>query len=259
MSGLGYAAMFKIVFSPLFIGLVALVVGQAVLFRRWRHLTWLERGACLLLAVTTGTLLMASLPIVASLLMYSVESRYREPTPADLARANAVVVLDGGYVKGRDPSRDWLGGVTVGRVLCGVDGFRQSGAKWLVMSGGSGGGRSVELMRYLAIDRGVPPQQILLEPLSRNTFEHPLEVRKLAQVSEADTLAIVTDAFHVPRAMREFKRYFPKAIPVPCDVHALPSVGPRQFLPQIGALGRTTTTLHEYLGVVWYGVRHLGD
>jgi uncharacterized SAM-binding protein YcdF (DUF218 family) len=248
--------MFKIVFSPLFIGLVALAVGQAVLFRRWRQLTRLERGACLLLAVTTGTLLVVSLPIVASLLLYGLERRYEEPTAADLARANAVVVLDGGYAKGKVPGRDRLGGVTAGRVFCGVDGFKQSGAKWLVMSGG---GRSVELMRDLAIEQGVPPQQILLEPLSRNTFEHPLEVRKLAQVSEADTLAIVTDAFHIPRAMREFKRYFPRAFPVPCDVQASPTVGPRQFLPQVGALGRSTSMLHEYLGVVWYGVRHLWD
>jgi uncharacterized SAM-binding protein YcdF (DUF218 family) len=253
MSGLSYAAMFKIVFSPLFIGLIALAVGQAVLFRRWRQLTRLERGACLLLAVTTGTLLVASLPIIASLLLYSLESRYREPTAADLAQANAVVVLEGGSVKGKAPSRDRLGG-TAGRVLCGVDGFKQSGAQWLIMSGT---GHPPELMRDLAIQLGVPPQQILLDSLSRNTFEHPLQVRKLAQVSEADTLAIVTDAFHIPRAVGEFKRYFSRVIPVPCDVHASPTVGPRQFLPQVGALGRSTAMLYEYLGVVWYRVRHL--
>jgi uncharacterized SAM-binding protein YcdF (DUF218 family) len=254
MSRPDYTAMFKIVLSPLFIGLVALAVGQAVLFRRWRQLTRLERGACLLLAVSTGTLLVASLPIVANLFLFSLERQYEEPSAADLVRANAVVALDGGYVKGKDPSQDRLGEASSSRVFCGVDGFKQSGAKWLIMSGG---GRSVELMRDLAIQQGVPPEQVLLEPLSRNTFEHPLEVRKLAQVSEADTLAIATDAFHIPRAMREFKRYFPRAIPVPCDVHASPTVGPRQFLPQVGALGRSTAVLHEYLGVIWYSVRHL--
>jgi len=248
--------MFKIVLSPLFIGLIALAVGQAVIFRRWRQLTKLERGACLLLAVTTGVLLVASLPIVANLLLYSLERRYPEPTAADLARADVVVVLDGGYVKGKNPSRDWLGGATVGRVLCGVDGFKESGAKWLIMSGGK---RPVELMRDLAIQRGVPLQQILLEPASRNTFEHPIKVRQLAQISNADNIVVATDAFHIPRAMGEFKRHFPHAVAIPCDVHAAPSVGPRQFLPQAGALGRSTGTLQEYLGVVWYGLRHLGD
>lgn len=256
MSGLGSGVMIRIVLSPLFIGLIALAVGQAVIFRRWRQLTRLERGACLLLAFSTGMLLVASLPIVANPLLYSLERQYKEPTAADLARANAVVVLDGGYVKGKDPSRDRLGRATAGRVVCGVDGFKGSGVKWLVMSGG---GRSVDLMRDLAIKLGVPPQQILLEPLSRNTFEHPLEVRKLAQVNESDTLALVTDAFHIPRAMGEFKRYFPMVIPIPCDPRAPPSVRPRQFLPQAEALSRTTNVLQEYLGVVWYGIRHLGD
>lgn len=256
MSGLAYAAMFKIVFSPLFIGLVALAVSQAVLYRRWRQLTRLERGACLLLAVTTGTLLVASLPIVANLLLYSLEGQYKEPTPADLAAANAVVVLEGDYVKGKDPSRSRLGSATVGRVFCGVAGFKGSGAKWLIMTGS---GRGVELMRDLAIERGVPPQQILLEPASRNTFDHPIKVRLLAPVSNANTIVVATDAYHIPRAMGEFKRYFPVVIPIPCDPPAPPSVRPRQFLPQVEALNRTTNMLQEYLGVVWYNVRHLGD
>ena len=114
-------------------------------------------------------------------------------------------------------------------------------------------------MRDLAIEQGVPPERILFEPFSRNTFEHPLGLRELAQISEADTVVVVTDAFHITRAMGEFKRYFPRVIPIPCDVRGRPSAGPRQFLPHVGALGRSTAMLQEYLGVVWYGIRHLGD
>jgi uncharacterized SAM-binding protein YcdF (DUF218 family) len=248
--------MFRIFLSPLFIGLIALVVGQAILFRRWRHLALLERGACLLLAISTGVLLIASLPIVANLLLFSLERRYEEPTAADLARANAVVVLEGDYLKGKGPAGDRLGEASTSRVLCGVDAFKGSGAKWLIMSGG---GRPVELMRDLAIERGVPPAGVLIEPLSRNTFEHPIRVRKLAQISDGDTVVVVTNGYHIPRAMGEFKRYFPRVIALPCDVRGPPSVGPRQFLPQLVALDRSTSTLHEYLGIVWYGIRHLGD
>jgi uncharacterized SAM-binding protein YcdF (DUF218 family) len=200
-------------------------------------------------------LLIASLPIVASLLLYSLESQYEEPTAANLALANAVVVLEGDYVKGKDPSRDRTG-ATAPRVLCGVAGFKQSGAGWLIMSGREE--RPVELMRDLAIDLGVPPQQILIDPLSRQTFQHPLEIRKLAQIGNADTIVVVSDTFHLPRAMPGFRRHFPRVAPIPCDLHGAPEVGPRQFLPHATALTRTTTMLQEYLGIAWYSIRDPG-
>lgn len=254
--------MFKIIFSPLFIGLLVLVVGHAVLFRHWRRFGRLERLGCLLLAISTGMLLIASLPIVANALLYSLERQYGESTVADLAHVDAVVVLSGGYLRGKEPSQDRLAGDTYFRVLCGVDAFKSSPGRWLIMSGRSGGvrhTRMVELMREVAVGHGVPQEKILLEPFSRNTLEHPRELRKLAQIDQTAAIAVVTDAWHMRRAMGEFKRYFQGVKPIPCGIHALPTVGLRDFLPHVGGLGRTTTMLHEYIGSVWYGLRHLGD
>jgi uncharacterized SAM-binding protein YcdF (DUF218 family) len=207
-------------------------------------------------------LLIASLPIVASALLYSLERHYRESTVPDLAHADAVVVLSGGYVRGRDPSQDRLSEDTYFRVLCGVDAFKASPAAWLIMSGRADEGRHtrmVDLMREMAVELGVPQEKILLEPSSRNTFEHPRELRKLAQIDETATIAVVTNTWHLPRAIVEFNRFFQRVKPIPCGTHTLPTVGLGDLLPQVEALELTATMMHEYIGSVWYGVRHLGD
>jgi uncharacterized SAM-binding protein YcdF (DUF218 family) len=247
---------------PLFISLLLLAIGEALLFRHYRRFNRLERLGCLLLAASTGMLLIASLPIVANALLYSLERQYRESTVPDLANADAVVVLSGGYVPGKDPSQDVLGWATYFRVLCGVDAFKASSAGWLIMSGRADEvrhTRTVDLMRELAVEHGVPHEKILLEPRSRNTFEHPRELRKFAQIDETATIAVVTDAWHLPRAIGEFKRYFQRVKPIPCGIHTLPTVGPGDLLPQVEALQLTTTMMHEYIGSVWYGLRHLAD
>jgi uncharacterized SAM-binding protein YcdF (DUF218 family) len=117
----------------------------------------------------------------------------------------------------------------------------------------------VDLMRELAVEHGVPQEKILLEPFSRNTFEHPREVRKLAQIDETATIAVVTDAWHLPRAIAEFKRYFQRVKPISCGIHTLPTVGLGDLLPQVEALELTAMMMHEYIGSVWYSLRHLGD
>jgi uncharacterized SAM-binding protein YcdF (DUF218 family) len=258
----GQTDVFEIIIAPLFISLLMLAIGEAVLFRHYRRFSRLERGGCLLLSVSTGTLLIASLPIVASALLYSLERQYREPTVPDLANADAVVVLSGGYVRGRDPSQDRLAENTYFRVLCGVDAFKASPAAWLIMSGRADEvrhTRMVDLMRGLAVEHGVPQEKILLEPFSRNTFEHPRELRKFDQIDETDTIAVATDAWHLPRAIGEFKRYFQRVTPIPCGIHSRPTVGLGALLPQVEALELTATMMHEYIGSVWYRIRHLGD
>ncbi len=49
---------------------------------------------------------------------------------------------------------------------------------------------------------GVDSELIIREPNSRTTFEHPIELIKI--IEETDKIAVVTSAWHLNRAVREF-------------------------------------------------------
>ena len=251
--------MIKAVLSPLPLVLITLLIGQAVLLVSWRRHHWPGKSALLLLLMSTVVLLVTSLPIVAAIPVAFLERQYSSPEPAMLKSLDAVVILSGGFIK-RPHAKDYdLGGETYSRVVCGVRHFKQSGAGWLIMSGSSGKNgetRDGDLMRVLAIELGIRPDQVLIEPFSRNTFEHPKELIKMTQVQPTSIIGIVTSAWHLPRAIREFKHQFSKVAAIPCGFYGdLLNRGPLDYIPQAWALSVSTTMLYEHVGSAWYEVR----
>lgn len=251
--------MIKAVLSFLSLVLIALLIGQSILLASWRRQHWLGRSALVLLGTGTLLLFVASLPIVADHSVGLLERQFSSPEPALLESLDVMVILDGGSTKSRDAKDYDLGGVTYSRVVCGVRQFKRSGAQWLVMSGSSGTSREArdgDLMRALAIEMGLRPNQVLLEPYSRNTFEHPRELSKIPQVRQISSIGVVTSAWHLPRVMREFRRQFPKVVAIPCGWYGtLSHGGVLDYVPQAWALSVSTTMLHEYVGLAWYGAR----
>lgn len=76
-------------------------------------------------------------------------------------------------------------------------------------------------------------------------------------VSRSDRIGVTTSAWHLLRAMAEFRRYFPKAIAIPCDYSSHGSDnGWLNFIPNVDALEKNTTIMHEYIGRCWYLIRH---
>ena len=61
-------------------------------------------------------------------------------------------------------------------------------------------------MRTLALDLGVPAERIELEERSRNTFENALYTAVILRRRGWRRVAVVTDAFHMPRALYVFRR-----------------------------------------------------
>lgn len=73
----------------------------------------------------------------------------------------------------------------------------------LLMSGG-GTPPEAEAMATLAADAGVPRDRLLLEPRSRNTVENALFSLRL--LDPGLRLVVVSDAWHLPRALHVFRR-----------------------------------------------------
>lgn len=153
-----------------------------------------------------------------------------------------------------------LTGLTYSCTVAGVRAFKLLNARNIVMSGGTGyinDTRMVNTMRSLALEMGVPADKIKIDPLSRNTFEHPVRILDLPGINRTDRIGVSTSAWHLPRAMAEFKRYFPNAVAIPCNYGSPGSEnGWSSFIPSVGALETNTTILHEYIGRCWYQIRH---
>ncbi len=107
---------------------------------------------------------------------------------------------------------------------------------------------TVEAMRDLLALHGVPRDRVALEPWALNTRQNALHAVRLGRRLGLDRFIVVTDASHLPRALREFRRVGVVALAAP--VH---HVGPRHgglgdWIPAAWSLGTTHAALHEILG-----------
>ena len=84
--------------------------------------------------------------------------------------------------------------------------FEAGAAPLLVLSGGGVGPMpEAEIMRRMALARGVPEAAILIEPCSRDTVENARESARLLRGRGADAVMLVSDRAHLPRAALLFR------------------------------------------------------
>ncbi len=78
----------------------------------------------------------------------------------------------------------------------------------LVMAGGAVAHARPEAlaMRDLALALGLAPARVMVEDRSRNTIENALYTLPLAHAHGWRRLAVVTDLYHLPRALYVFRR-----------------------------------------------------
>ena len=193
------------------------------------------------------------MPVVSVQLAGYLERPYLNYSVDDV---EVVTVLSGGILRGPGPELDKLGASTMARVIRGVRAFKESDASLLVMQGYSStvGERMTILMKELAEDMGIEEELIIREPYSRTTFEHPIELIKI--IEETDKIAVVTSAWHLNRAVREFEQYFAEVIPIPAEFYSYNlSGGMHDWLPQVSALEVSTKVIHELIGMMWYRVK----
>ena len=104
---------------------------------------------------------------------------------------------------------------------------------------------------------GVPPEHIISESNSRDTYESAMEVKKILDRNGWKRYLLVTSAIHMPRSILAFQRVVPEPIPAPGDF----TLGERQFsplglFPSEDAAEQISSTLHEYIGLINYRWRN---
>ncbi len=97
----------------------------------------------------------------------------------------------------------------IARVDHAVDLYRRGQVRWIAMSGGVVHGEVSEasVMRDLAIARGVPASAILVEEHSHSTRENFEFSRAVVESQEAHDVLLVTEPFHMIRALTVSRVY----------------------------------------------------
>lgn len=218
---------------------------------RWR---WL---ALLVLGLAVAYVLVLSFPPVGDALMGSLEKRSRAAeASASPCCYEAIVVLGGGIGAAHPPE------MPEPHLNDGADRIWHAARLWkrgiaprIIVSGGSflaqnGGPPTTEAdaMRAFLIDLGVPADAITDEGQALNTIEN---IRNVRAIVGTGRVALVTSAYHMPRALQLAKRAGLDAGAFPTEYQAVPEARLPwdNWLPSIGGLSQSNLALREYVAL----------
>jgi uncharacterized SAM-binding protein YcdF (DUF218 family) len=221
----------SVLLHPVGIGLAFLFTGL-IFWRRTRR----SRLGVWFVLVASVWLLIASLPITGFLLMRPLEDVAGPCADRDnLKRLGVrdILVLGGG-------------GPANCRVVEGIRMWRHLPKSRLILSGGRTGN---DPMWKLSIELGVPEADLILRTGALDTAD---EARLFGETVGKAPFALVTSAYHVPRAMRLFQAMGLNPVAAPCEFRTteLPPWS-TCLLPTADALLSTQLAMHEYLGMIW--------
>jgi uncharacterized SAM-binding protein YcdF (DUF218 family) len=219
-------------------------------------LRWRSRA---LVAAGLAVLLVFSTPMVGGALTRSLERRYPR-MPVDRApNADAIFPLGGMLDNpgGPDEPADLNeAGARFERALqlyfAGRAPVLLLSAAWRRLPGPPSEG---EILRGMAIARGVPPGAILITKPVPNTAGEADALREIAASRHWRRVLLVTSAFHMWRAMRAFRRCPVELVPVPVGYEEQSQpFNIERLAPDARALSRSERALREYWGMLFYSV-----
>ncbi|PMR74860.1 YdcF family protein [Billgrantia endophytica] len=206
-------------------------------------------GALLMLLGLAG-LLALSTPLASHALRQGLEP-YPVPIPSQLETAQAIVILGGG----RDydaPEFGWgdaPADATWRRLAYGAHLHRQTDLPILVSGGRRHDEHLAEASLMAAALRDVFAVPVRwLEEESRNTMENARFSAGMLLAADITHVALVSQAWHLPRAVAEFEAAGLTVVPAPTDFASPPPRGLRAWIPRSYHLNQSTRALNEWLG-----------
>jgi uncharacterized SAM-binding protein YcdF (DUF218 family) len=217
-----------------------------------------DRRRLLALTLSFVLLSLCCVPAMGYLALGSLEWPYPplEQRPED---TQAIVVL-AGYIQPAPPGqkRPDMGEDTLSRSMRAVDVYRQGSRCPILVSGGpvdaeGRGPTCAPLMRDFLVQLGVPASDVIVEDRSRTTWENAVESSKLLEARGIRKIVLVTDAAHLFRAVRCFRKQGLDVVGCGCRYRAtsFPSEV-SSFLPSSGGGRGLQAAWHEWLGTAWY-------
>ena len=128
-----------------------------------------------------------------------------------LADTDCAVILGAG-VRNGEPTP-----MLKDRLLTGIDLYKSGAVKKLIMSGdhGSDDYDEVNIMKSFAVDSGVPDSDIFMDHAGFSTYE---TIYRAKEIFEADNIIIVSQKYHLYRALYIAEKLDVKAVGVSADL-----------------------------------------
>jgi uncharacterized SAM-binding protein YcdF (DUF218 family) len=207
-----------------------------------------------------------SFPFLPDLLVKSLEDRFHpllEVSQFNPKDSVYILVLGAGYTDNKNlPPNDQLSSNSLSRLSEAIRLHRLLNASLLVLSGSMHGQKvtEAELFMQTALALGVEENEIRLLGTPKNTRMEAYDYT--SKFGTNNTLILVTDAIHMPRAMFLFQKAGQKPIPAPTN-HLLKSNGRKlsDWLPSALNIYKMEYAMHEIIGLAWAktGVRRRGE
>lgn len=104
------------------------------------------------------------------------------------------------------------------RLLTGIELYKNGGAKKLIMSGDHGSEEydEVNIMKSFAVENGIPDSDIFMDHAGFSTYD---TVYRAKEIFEADNIIIVSQEYHLYRALYIAEKLGVKAVGVSADLN----------------------------------------
>jgi uncharacterized SAM-binding protein YcdF (DUF218 family) len=219
--------------------------------------TWQRAGIGLML-VSSACLFALATPALSSALLRWVEAGL--PLDLDTARdygdAQAIVVL-GGDTRAGGSDGDRLGPLSLERVVFAAEAYRRLHLPIAVSGGSPPDARTSEAgLMKAALERDFAVPVRWTEDRSRTTWENAAYTARLLQPEKLTSVVVVTQAWHMPRALWAFERAGFKPLPWSVGLDGFRANRLDDFLPSIAGLHDSYFALHELIGGFYYRLRH---
>lgn len=200
-----------------------------------------------------------SISPVSDALLRGLESGQKIPVEPE----GDVIILLGGGVRDKSPDLSGIGapgGDTMIRIVTAVRLQKRLDVPILVSGGRVYRHLSDEatiIMRFL-MDLGVPEEKIIIEDRSRDSIENARFAKRLCEEKGFNRPLIVTSAYHIRRAVFSFNKVGLGVVAVPSGFETWPEkrYGWIDYLPAADELEKTSTSIHEYLGLLFYKIAY---
>jgi uncharacterized SAM-binding protein YcdF (DUF218 family) len=250
-----YVTRSKLILFSLFM----LFLAAFVLWRRARSLI----GACALALfwlLSSGWLTIVLLNL-AQPAIYRIPYDPASPGEPAIAAHTAIVVLGGGTEHGDDgrlvPKHDVYARLATAAALYAQCARDRAHCRVIVSGGNPQHHEATEADTYAPylLRAHVAQPALVLENRSLTTWQNARNVARVLGNHDDETLLLITSAYHMRRAMLDFRRFGLDPVPVVSSVrHAR-----RGWLPRLSNLEAAETALHELIGIAqFYVYRMLG-